>query len=72
MPIPTNITPSPANTFGLITAIHQVIMTPGLAQINATTPADLLQQLFNISVNSYIQIPPIKVPNKMLSATIVA
>lgn len=57
MPVPPNVTLSPANTFGSISFIHQITVTPGSAQIGTTPPADLLQQLFNIFANLYTQIP---------------
>ena len=66
------ITPHPANTFGSTLSIHQPIITSGPAQIGSIPPTDLPQQPFNTSANSYTQIPLIRVPNKMLPATIVA
>lgn len=72
MPVPTNVTPGFANTFSSTSLIYQPIVTPRLVQIISISLADLLQQLFNTFANPYIQIPPIKVPNEMLPATIVA
>ena len=66
------IIPYLANALGSPFPIHQPRITPGPAQTGSTLPANLLQQSFNAYTNLYIQIPPIKVPNKMLPATIVA
>lgn len=52
--IPTNITPSLANTFGSIPPIHQPIIIFGQISINPTLPVDLPQQPFNTSINFYI------------------
>ena len=71
-PIPPNVTPGPANAFGSTSPIHQPTITPGPAQIGSTLPADLPQQPFNAYANPYTQIPPIRMPNEMLPATIVA
>ena len=69
---PPNIIPNPTSTFSSTLPVHQLIITPVPAQIGTILPADLPQQPFNTSVNLYTQIPPIKVLNKILSATIVA
>ena len=66
------ITPYPTNAFGLLFPIHQPTITPGPAQTGSTLPANLPQQLFNTYINFYTQIPPIRVPNEILPATIVA
>ena len=71
-PEPSNIIPNPANAFGSIPPIYQLTITPVAAQIGATLPADLSQKPSNASANSYTQIPPISVPNKILPATIIA
>ena len=71
-PEPPKITPDPANAFDSIPPIRQPTITPGPAQIDSVLPADLPQQPFNASANPYTQIPPIRVPNEMLPATIVA
>ena len=61
-----------ANALGSPFPIHQPTITPGPAQTGSTLPADLPQQLFNAYTNPYTQIPPIRVPNTMLPAIIVA
>ena len=66
------ITPYPANALGSPFPIHQPTITPRPAQTGSTLPTNLPQQLFNAYTNPYTQIPPIRVPNKMLPATIVA
>lgn len=71
-PKPSNIISNPANTFGLIPLIYQLIITSILTQIDIILFANLPQQFFNTFANSYVQILPIKVPNKMLSLIIVA
>lgn len=60
------------NTLNLIPLICQPIITSGLAQINSILLLNWPQQIFNTYENLYIQIPPIKEPNKMLLATIIA
>lgn len=67
-----NITSHPANTFGSTLSIYQLTIISGPAQIGLILPADLPQQPFNDSGNLYTHMPPIKVLNKMLLATIVA
>ena len=67
-----NITLSPANAFSSISPIYQLIIIPGPAQISLTPPTNLLQQLFDAYPNLYIQIPSIRMPNKMLLVTIIA
>ena len=71
-PVPIHVTPDPANSFGSTLPIHQPTITSGPAQIGSIPPADLPQQPFNASANPYTQIPPIRVPNEILPATIVA
>ena len=66
-----NVIPGLTNAFGSTSLIHQPIITPGSAQISLTPPTNLPQQPFNAYANLYIQIPPIRVPNKMLPATII-
>lgn len=66
------ITPHPANTLGSTSPIHQPTITPGPAQIGSVPPPDWPQQAFSAYENPYTQIPPIKVSNEMLPATIVA
>ena len=66
------ITPYPSYALGLLFPIHQLTITPGPAQTGLTLPANLPQQPFNPYTNPYTQISPIRVPNKMLPATIVA
>ena len=70
--IPINVTPSPANVFSLILPIYQSIINLVSAQIGPILPADLLQQPFYIFANFYIQIPFIRMSNKILPATIIA
>lgn len=71
-PIFINITSHPANVFGSTLSIYQLTIIPRPAQIGSILPANLPQQPFNHSGNLYTHIPPIKVLNKMLFATIVA
>ena len=66
------ITSYPTNALGSISPIYQLTITPGPAQISLIPPPDWSQQAFNAYENLYIQISPIKVPSKMLSATIIA
>lgn len=72
IPLLPNITPSLANTFGSTSFIYQPIITFRPAQIGLTLPTDLPQQHFNTYANPYKQIWPIKMPNEMLFATIIA
>ena len=62
----------PANALGSTPLIRQPTITPGPAQIGSTPPANLPQQSFNAYTNLYTQIPPIRIPNKILPITIVA
>lgn len=59
------------NTFDLTTPICQPTITPIPTQFGFVSPPDWPQQAFNAYRNPYIQIPPIKVLNEMLPATIV-
>ncbi|WP_375449258.1 hypothetical protein, partial [uncultured Nostoc sp.] len=71
-PVPPNVTPGPANAFGSTSPIHQPTITPRPAQISSIPSADLPQQPFNTYANSYTQIRLIRMPNKILPATIIA
>ena len=71
-PILSKIIPGSTNAFGSTSPIHQLTITSGSAQITPTPRTNLPQHLFHTYANFYIQIPPIKVPNKMLSTIIVA
>lgn len=52
--------------------IYQQLITLGAAQISSISPPDWSQEISKAYKNLYIQIPPIKVPNKMLPTIIVA
>lgn len=69
---PQSITSHLANTHGLISPIRQPTINPKPAQIDSIPSLNQSQQAFNAYENPYTHIPPIKVPNKMLPATIVA
>ena len=71
MPVSINIISGLTNTSGLILPIHQPTITPIPAQIGPTPTSNLLQQLLHTFANPYIQIPPMRMPNKMLSTTII-
>ncbi len=71
-PVPPHVTSHPVNALGSTPPICQPTITPGPAHINSVLPPEWPQQAFNASANPYTQIPPIKVPNEMLPATIVA
>lgn len=71
-PIFSDVTLDSANAFSSTFLIYQSTITLKVAQISSIPSVDLLQQLLNAFANLYIQIPPIKVSNKMLSIIIIA
>ena len=60
------------NILSLTPPICQPTITPGPTQIGLIPSQDWPQQVFNSYTNPYTQIPPIKMPNKILPTTIIA
>ena len=59
MPVPSNVTPSSTNTFGSTSPIHQLIITPGPAQIGSIPPM-CQETITSHLVNALGSIAPIR------------